>query len=399
VVRRALLVAVVAASACDNGFKPETLVDGLRVLSVRSTPADLAPGETASLEGLVLDPSRPDAGTTTLWLGCEPDPYNENRSSCSDPALLQDPGNFAGADGGLPPGVTLLGLGAKATLKTSSTLFDVFPAGDPRRVSGTVAQVLAFAVAAEIPAGATPNDLQDLLAKVRSKEIASLITLYRARISEDPQRNANPVFQHLLVNGAAWPDGAHLVLKELEPVQVDVDVPDASFEAFTNATPNGPEQKTERILAAWFSTSGRFSEARTALREGVKTVFTGAGGKGDPVPGNRTGSMWIVLRDTRGGQAWQEVPFVLCSPGLPTPNVTTVRAPSNPAFPVTVDGDHLDYLVDVLVGEKALVHGGLNPATGYWEGTLPALPSGTYSVDFLSRSCGRHSTGQTITIP
>ncbi len=399
--KRALGVTLLLASACDNGFPPETLVDSLRVLSVRSTPADLVPGESASLEGLVLDPSRPDAGTAVLWLGCEPDPYNQNRSACSDPALLQDPGSFTpqGADGGLPAGMSLLGFGAKATLTTPKTLFDVFPQGDPRRVSGTVAQVLAFAVAAEVKPTATRAELDDLFARVKSKEVPSLITLFRLHVSESPERNTNPIFQHLLVDGAAWPDGAHLVVEAQQQLTLDVEAPDAAFEPYTNVTPDGVEQKTERLMAAWFSTGGRFTEPRTALREGVKTVFTSPGGKGDPVPGTREGSLWIVLRDTRGGQAWQQVPFVVCAKGLPTPNVTDVRAPSNPAFPVAIDGQHLEYLVDVLVGETALVGGGLNAATGFWEGKLPPLPKGTYPVDFLSRSCGRHSTGLSITVP
>lgn len=396
-----LAAALAATTACDNGFRPETLVADLRVLGVRSTPADLAPGETAQLDSLIPDPSRPGKRSTTVWLGCEPDPFNQNRSACSDTSVLQDPANIGtgASDGGLPQGMTLIGLGPRAAYTAPATLFDVFPAGDARRVSGTVGQVLAFSIAEEVPLTATKEDLQALFTKVKNKEVKWIITLFRVHVSESPERNQNPAFSHLLVNDARWPDGAHLVVKEQEKLKLDVEVPDDAFEPYTNATPEGVEQKTERVLAAWFSTAGRYSEARTALREGVTTVFTGPGGKDDPVPDDRKGTVWVVLRDTRGGQSWREVPLVVCDPSLPAPVVTAVHAPATAGAPVSVEGEHLENAVDVLLGEQALVNGAVSTVSGRFEGLVPGGATGTLPVSVLSRACGRVETGLTLAVP
>ena len=89
--RRALLLTAVVLSACGTDFRPESLIENMRLIGVRVSPAELHPGETGRIDALVLDPSRPGQATTVVWLGCDPDPFNQNRGACSDPAVLQDP--------------------------------------------------------------------------------------------------------------------------------------------------------------------------------------------------------------------------------------------------------------------------------------------------------------------
>lgn len=398
--RRALVTLSVglglALSACDYGFWPETLVREMRVLGVRAQPSDLAPGETAQLEALVLDPSRPGKQTTVLWLGCEPDPFNLNRSACSDFGLLQNAGSaFApSADGGtsLPPGVSVIGFGAQAAYRVPANVFAALPAGDERRVSGTVGQVLAFAIADEVSPTATPEELEALFARVQAGTVRSLVVLYRVRISESPERNRNPVLGTLTVAGETWPTGAHVTVLPGEPVELDADAPDDTFERFTNVTPSGVEEKTERVLVAWYSTAGRFSEERTAMREAVKTVFTAPGGSDakDPVPERREGSLYVVLRDTRGGQAWATVPFYVCDAARPAPRITRVGWPATAADPVVLEGSDLEQVLDVVVDGAALEDGVYSPTSGTWRGFLRAgaevgAPRGTYTT----RACGR----------
>ena len=48
----------------------------------------------------------------------------------------------------------------------------------------------------------------------------------------------------------------------------------------------------------------------------MKTIFTAPGSTADPVPERRTGILYTVFRDTRGGQSWREWPFFVCDDSL-----------------------------------------------------------------------------------
>ncbi|MFL5320821.1 MAG: hypothetical protein ACJ790_14260, partial [Myxococcaceae bacterium] len=63
-----VLVAALGCVGCGEDVAPATFVDKLRVLAVMSTPPDLAPGETAVLHTLTVDPSRPGKKNTLIWL-------------------------------------------------------------------------------------------------------------------------------------------------------------------------------------------------------------------------------------------------------------------------------------------------------------------------------------------
>lgn len=398
--RRALLLLAVAASACSpEDFPTESLVDRLRMLAITSTPADLHPGETARLSALVLDPTRPGQGTTTFWIGCDPDPYNLNRSACADPAVVNDPSRL-GDMTALPAGVRFIGLNAQASYAAPRGLFDALPADDPRRVAGTSGQVLTISVAEEVNPLASMEELRAVFARVQRKELASLVSIFRLRLSEDPERNQNPRVSRLLVDDEPWPAGARVMMKPAQELRFDVEAPDEVFEPFTAVTPGGPEARTERVLIAWYSTTGRFTEERTALREGVKTRFTAPGKKAfDPVPERRTGTLWTVLRDTRGGLGWSEFPLFVCDEALPAPTVTRVRPVTARGEPVVLEGVNLGSVLDVLVGGVTVARGRADATGTTWEGELEAsVPSGAQPVRVHSRGCERLEAG-TLQVP
>ncbi len=387
--RRALVLTAVALWGCGEEFRPETLVENLRVLGINSTPAELKPGETARLSSLILDPSRPGQATTVLWIGCDPDPFNLNRSACSDPAVLEDPSKLSGGAGELPPGVRIVGLNAQAAYSAPAGLFQALAADDPRRVTGTVGQVLAVAVAEEVSPQATQEELKALFERVQAKEVRSLVALYRVRVTESAERNVNPVLSGLRVGREAWPDGAAVTVLPSEPVTLEVDAPDAAFEPYTAVLPEGTEERTERLLVAWYSTAGRFSEERTTVRGDVVTVFTAPGSAKDPVPERRAGELYTVVRDTRGGQSWRTWRLFVCDAALPEPQLTAVRWPTAAGGRVVVEGQNLESLVDVVVNGAALLRGGFVSARGTWEADAPALAAGSYPTRVHSKTCAR----------
>ncbi|MFZ5439236.1 MAG: hypothetical protein ACOZQL_04465 [Myxococcota bacterium] len=388
--RRALFFALVGLTGCDYGFRPETLVDDLRLIGISADPPDLRPGETARISSLVLDPSRAPRPSTVLWLGCAADPYNQNRSPCADSAVLADSSSLTGGTGQLPPGVSLIGFNDQVSYPVPAGLFDVLPPDDARRQTGTVGIVLGFAVAETVSPTAPPEELQALFERVQRKEVKSILALFRINISESTARNTNPVVDALVAGGERWPAGAKLLVREREPVTLDLAAPDAAFETWDARTPTGVEPRTERILAAWYSTSGRFSETSTALREDVRTIFTAPGTEKDPVPEKRTGTLYTVLRDTRGGQAWREWGYFVCEDGASAPEVSSIDWPTAAGGEVVLRGAQLQSIVDLVVDGVAVKNGAWSPATGTWSGTLPAeLPVGTARGTLHTRACAR----------
>ena len=367
----ALLLLSLMLTACDPGFRPETLIENMRLIGISADPPKLNPGETARISSLILDPTR-TSPSTVLWLGCEADPYNLNRSPCANPDVLQDPSTLTNGTGMLPPGVTVIGLNDRAAYTVPAGLFSVLAPDDPRRQKGTVGQIIGFAIAETVSPQASMEELQALFERVQRKELKSILALFRVNISESPVRNANPVVDSLVVANEPWPKGARFFVRENEPVTLDVLAPESSFEPFELDTPTGVEQKTERILTAWYSTSGRFSETSTALGEGVKTIFTAPGSTADPVPERRTGILYTVFRDTRGGQSWREWPFFVCDESLAPPNITSVDWPASAADPVVLRGEDLRSVLDVVVDGVALERAAFLESSQTFQGYLPA---------------------------
>lgn len=393
--RARLYICVLLAGlcGCDYGFRPETLVENLRLIGISASPANVRPGESTTITGLILDPSR-SMPSTVLWIGCEADPFNLNRSPCANPDVLTDSASLTGGTGTLPPGISIIGFGPRATYSVPATLFDPLAADDPRRMSGTVGTVLAFAVAETVSPAAPPEELQALFERVQKKEVRSVLAIFRVQISESPVRNTNPIVDSLVVAGEVWPRGARMLVREKEPVTLDLIAPDSTFEEYEASTPEGIEQRAERVLIAWYSTAGRYSEERTALREGVQTIFTAPGDEKDPVPEKRTGLLYTVFRDTRGAQSWREWPFFVCDDSAPSPVVTSVDWPTDVMSPLVLHGAQLDSLVDVIIEGAALERPGFDSTSGTFSGFLPSgvgvMPQ---SLTLHGRNCAREIHG------
>lgn len=400
--RRALTTGVLLLCACGETWAPETLIEDLRVIGMRAEPAEIKPGESATLTALVLDPSRPGKRSTVLWLGCDPDPFNLGRSACSDPVALQDPAALLGnLDGGLPPGVKFIGLNESAAYGADPELFHALDAGDPRRITGTVGQVLAIVIGKETTGIPGRDELAALLRP--DAGVQSVIALFRIKVSEAATRNANPVISNFLVEGEPQFPGARTQLMPAEKVFVAVDAPESSFEPYVQSTPTGDVAKVEQLTSAWYSTSGRFNYNRIALRGEVKGIFTAPGAvenPTDPVPENRTGTFYVVMRDTRGGQSWADFPYFICDATLPAPKIAAVHSPATRGDVVVIEGQNLGSLLDVVIGGVALQQGVVNPSSSNWEGLAPAtLDAGTYVVRVHGKECSRGETAFTLTLP
>ncbi len=380
------LLMLLALTACDQGFRYESQVTDLRLLGIRATPADLAPGESAQLEALVLDPSRAEP-PTVLWVGCAADPFNQNRSPCADSAVLQDPAALTGGTGTLPEGVTIIGFNGMASYAAPATLFSPLTADDPIRQTGTVGLVLAFTVAETVSPTASSDELKAVFDRVQKKEVKSVLSLFRLRISENAERNHNPTVDAVLVDGVRWPTNARVGVKRGQQLVLDLEAPESAFEPYTAITPAGSSPTAEKIQVAWYAATGTFSQPDTALHETVKTTFTAPPGSDprNPLPERPQFPLWTVLRDSRGGQSWRTWAVYLCDEALPEPVITAVDWPTSATAPVVLHGTGLANVLDVVVDGVALDKPAYSPSSDTWEGVLPVGatvggPRGTVST-------------------
>jgi len=397
-VKRALVVGVVVVlSACNGQFKPETLVDSLRVLAITAEPPEVAPGESAQLDILQLDPSRPGGKTTVVWVGCEPDPIDFNRSACNDTSALLQPTAFAT----FPPGVRVLGFGTRAGYASASTLFDGVAADDPVRSNGTSGPVLGVVIGEEVKPTSSDAELRVLFGRIERQEVQTVMALVRVTVTERQQKNRNPVFTGLELDGVVQPKGAKLQLREGATVSLVPHVSDDSKETYSLLLPSGPTEKSETLVASWYSTSGRFDQARIDVSSGAVTKFIVPGSTQVPedvVPEKRTGTVWVVLRDGRGGQHFEAMPFFVCDDSA-TPVLKKIEAPMVSGDPLVATGDAMAGTLDLVVGGAALGHGSYSPSRDAFIADVPVLPSGTYPVTLRSKNCGEVDTGLTWTVP
>lgn len=384
-------------SACGAQFKPETLVDALRVLSITAEPPEVAPGESAQLDILQMDPSRPGGKTTVVWVGCEPDPIDFNRSACNDTSALLQPTAFAT----FPPGVRVLGFGTRAGYASARTLFDELPPEDPVRSNGTSGPVLGVVIGEEVNPTSNDADLRELFGRIERQEIQTVMSLTRVTVTERLEKNHNPKFEALEQDGVAVPKGARLQLREGAKVKLVPRATEDSRETYSVILPAGPSERSETLVASWYSTSGRFDQARVDVSTGAETQFIVPGSSevpDDPVPEKRTGTIWMVMRDGRGGQHYEVLPFFICD-GSPTPSLTALQAPASSGDPLVATGQNMAGTLDLLIGGVAVSRGSYSPGRDAFLGDAPVLPPGTYPVELRGKNCTSTDTGLTWTVP
>ncbi|MFO0601063.1 MAG: hypothetical protein U0228_37485 [Myxococcaceae bacterium] len=397
-----LSLLLVLASSCGAQFAPETLVDSLRILSVTSDPPEVRPGEGSTLSVLYGDPTRVGQPSTVIWVGCEPDPLDLNRNACNDASLLIKPSTITS----YPEGLKLLGFSQKAVYSATPGVFDVLAPDDVIRQAGSIGQVIVIVIAEEISVNLMGDELTKVFQRIENKELPTAIALTRIVVSEkqdEATRNHNPEIRTLTFNGAALPVGARLLVHAGEEVQLGVEVPESSRERYVEKQPTGDVSKQEVVVGAWYSSGGRFSKERFDVTDTAPTVYTAPGSMKfpeDPVPEKRSGQLWLVVRDNRGAQSYQQFRTFVCDETQPTPVVKSLMPPASATDPVVVLGDNLQKATDVVIGDYALVNGAFSSAQGGFVGFLPeGLPAGTYPVRVRGQNCSDTATGLTFTVP
>jgi hypothetical protein len=314
------------------------------------------------------------------------------------------------------PRVQFLGVDDTAAYGAPFHLFDSLAPNDPNRIRGLLATIFGITIDANIPPPATPqdvprfiNDFKIAAEAAESGQIADVIFVNRIPIVDvTVQENQNPEVEAIVLAGTDYQPGGPLprVLPEQhyditvhtapDPTQCFHTVDSQGNPVQEVMCPDGTMGEMAVLIAIWFTTAGAYDNDRTAIAD-LDNGFTGpAGSSEDPIPCSapapaacdRTGIWWVTLQDGRGGASWLTLPFFVCDPTQPSPVIAEVApAPLAPGQTFSVQGSHLDQVLDASVGDS-LVQGGYDPASQTWIGAVPAgTDSGSTTLTLHGRDC------------
>lgn len=314
--RAVAVVLVVAAAACQPTFDDDpSRVTGPRVLAVRSEPAEAKPGEAIEIRALYTD------GVTTA---VRPLAFD---FCTARPALAEPTAVASACIEGVSGARARIGLGAEARGTMPSEACRLFgperplgkpgePAGRPADPDGTggfyqpgIVSIPALDVRAESlfeirvrcnPSGAT------------QAAVAELERRYRA--------NSNPALESLVVERAGAPTPAfvaeaseiavapnELITLRVTWPQCPTEEPCGGAERYVAYDPAARVvvARRESIRASWLASNGEIGAARNGRAEDDESRDLATTWRAPA--STSTSTIWVVLRDSRGGTVWRTV--------------------------------------------------------------------------------------------
>lgn len=293
--RRLVVVVLVASCRPDFGER-ESRVDRTRVLAVRVDPPEAKPGEQITTSLLVASPDGPiDAPASWAF--------------CATPKLLTENGAVSAAclaDGVIP--IAEARGGVTATLPASAC-FEFGPETQSADVRPRDADVTGgyFAPIRARIARAGEEPLTAFGFPRIACNLANAPGDVAKRFGEQYVRNKNPTLLPLeahLAGGAsvsldAVPRGAPVVLRASWRPEA------AETYAVFDVRAQTIVMRRESLRVSWFATAGTFESDRTGRTEDeLGTSTENAWTAPDDA---RTTHLWVVLRDARGGVAFDTV--------------------------------------------------------------------------------------------
>lgn len=254
------VVLAVLGAGCAQPLPDRAVVDDLRVLGVRAEPPEARPGTTVSFDALVADPTGEGRSLSRVWAICNPG--DGGIGSCGDPA-----------------NVLALGTGLTATWTVPGDALEGLD--PPSALAGRDVYVVL---------GVEVAGVDDL-----SVEVPHDVAFKRVRVSTNGAPNANPVLAELTVGGSAAQEAP---LSVASAVELELVARPSSGSQESYFLPGGT-QAVEEARYTWLVTAGSVGDA-------VSYGETdGVGRTRWRLPeGAAAATMWVVLRDGRGGTSW-----------------------------------------------------------------------------------------------
>ena len=320
--KRLMVAALVLIGGCSSDLPAASFIDKLRVLAVRATPPEVAPGDTTTLDALAVEPLVPEldggapAPLSYVWLACalptgtltvSPCGVGSGLSASTMPPLCKD-----------QPSAPLCIIGTDAT---ASYAADANVLGDAAST-----QILLTVAIADTPAGAT-GCLLDIANNdgLPTDPDHCVVSLKRLDISRSTQPNANPTLADFY---ATTPSGFAQTLDGGNGVWqfapgADLAEWDIAAHRSDAAAEKKPDGTYEALTVSWFTTAGHLDGGRSLYlptgctepsscaaelpETGADTTwFAPTQAEASPVvDASGLVDFWAVIRDDRGGVGWR----------------------------------------------------------------------------------------------
>lgn len=282
---------------CDNpldDLSQSWQIDRLRVLAVAAEPAEPRPGDTVTFTSLVVSPVVPVEMVT--WFACLPE--SSDSYGCEiDSSILDD---LQGTDfSSMTPeelaalyeqlvAAGLIGVEPyfAPTWQIPSTALDSL--SESERLEGLSALVNVTA----IPTG---DDLTEADLELAYKRVV---------VSEAVTPNHNPGLVGLEVDGRAVDPTERVEATPGSTLELTLVFAADAIETYQYVLDDGTvESRTEEPYLTWYTQDGTFDQTAT-LSPDFTVEYTAP-----EQPANAEFSVWVVVRDRRGGMAWAELPL------------------------------------------------------------------------------------------
>jgi hypothetical protein len=267
--RRACLLLLAAACAPDLG-PPDFLVDRPRVIAIKATPPEVAPGASASFQLLAVGPSGPLDASAADW------------GLCTTPLSLTESGTVATACEAALPVIAQGAAPSIAVSQDSCSVFGPILSSSTLRSRNPDATGGYFQPVQVQFSGATAFAQERLLCPLGQATLAISLD-FQSRY----KANQNPV-----IAGFAVPSAVSA--GQRVPLTVSWDASSVEVYPVFDA-PNLRLVDTAEVLSvSWYATSGTFDQDRTSAT-GLASSNTWT------APASGTVFLWAVLHDSRGG--------------------------------------------------------------------------------------------------
>ena len=303
--------------ACNPTFGDQTsLVAGPRLLAVQASPAEAVPGTGFSLTALYVAAGGIADASTVSWATCTmPKPLG-------DPGPI-DPGCFVDASSGLLP----LGEGESVNGAVPSNACQLFGPDSPPPTAGQPAarptdpdstggfylpirietSSSAFSAALERitcqPSGVSQSVFTSFSSGYLPNQNPVIASL--SRLDADGGTTTIPPLGHGVSAGLTVSPGERVSFQAAWPTCPTTPTLCGGAEAYLYIDPTSKEITTQResMVVSWYATAGTFDLDRVG-RDAADLATTAVNGWVAP-PSSGPLSVWIVVRDARGGVGWE----------------------------------------------------------------------------------------------
>ena len=263
-----LLAAAAACLACRNDFPPSWKVAELRVLAVTLDPPEVAPGATAHVRVVAVDPQgRPLA---TRWVACPPTTGATAPTNFRCDSALAVRGEGDAFDLPAPP----------------------LPGSFP---------VIPVAIRVGVCAGGAITLDADGAARCSGSDYREATRTLRISARE---RNANPAVERVLLDGDPWPEDAPPTVPVCpahgtcqHPIRVVLGA--GAREMYSSGGADGGVTIPERITTHFYATGGTLEGAERG--DPTEEVTSDMQEKWTAPATAATVDFWFVVDDGRGG--------------------------------------------------------------------------------------------------